>query len=91
MNVSISAGTDPVCDERGTERWGTRILLDHGMPPDEIHEVVTTDDARVVRRRLELHRERLVEELFARHRVLSSVERVLSDAATERARRVRPR
>jgi hypothetical protein len=85
MNVSISPGTiDSVSDDRGTAEWATRVLLDHGMPPDEIREVLTTDDTRVVRRHMELHRERLVEELFDRHRTLASLERALSDSASER-------
>jgi hypothetical protein len=86
MNVSISPGTvDSVSDDRGTAEWATRVLLDYGMPPDEIREVLTTDDTRVVRRHMELQRERLVEELFDCHRALTSIERVLSDAASERA------
>jgi hypothetical protein len=86
MNVSVWPGpVDSVSDDRGTAGWATRVLLDNGMPPEEIQEVLTTDDARVVRRHMELHRERLVEELFDRHVALASLERVLSDAANKRA------
>src|SRR5262245_37758338 len=92
MNVSMPAGTvESVSDDLGTAGWATRVLLDNGMPPAEIREVLTTDDTRVVRRRMELHRERLVEELFDRHRTLASLERVLSDAAGERSARQRTR
>src|SRR5262245_40461486 len=92
MNVSVSPGpVDSLPDDRGTAGWATRVLLDHGMPPAEIREVLTTDDTRVVRRHMELHRERLVEELFDRHRTLASLERVLSNAAGERSARQRTR
>lgn len=62
-----------------------RILRQLGMPPDEIRAVLDTDDPRQVRRHLELHRERLVEELIDRRRRLAAVERELADAALERA------
>ena len=90
MNTSMSPGVGVrMSDDRGTAGWATRVLLEHRMPLNEIREVVTTDDARVVRRHMELHRERLVEELFARYRPLASLERVLSDAASECAGRDR--
>ena len=63
-----------------------RILRDLGMPPEEIRTVLVTDDPRLVRRHLELHRERLVEELLDRRRVLAALERELADAAVERSR-----
>jgi len=86
MNVSVSPGTvDSVSVDRGTAEWATCVLLDQGMPLDEIREVLTTDDTRVVCRHMDLHRERLVEGLFDCHRTLTSLERVLSDAASERA------
>jgi hypothetical protein len=63
-----------------------RVLRDLGMPPEEIRAVLYSDDPRQVRRRLELHRERLVEELIARRRTLAELEVELADAALERSR-----
>jgi hypothetical protein len=92
MNVSILPGTvDSLSDDRGTAEWATRVLLDHGMPPNEIRAVLTTDDTRVVRRHMELHQERLLEELLDCRRALEELEGVLSDAARERAGRDRRR
>ena len=85
MNASISPGkVDSVSDDRCTAEWATRVLFEHGMPPDEIREVLTTEDPRAVRRHLELHRERLVEELIDRRRTLESLERVLVDGLQQK-------
>jgi hypothetical protein len=62
-----------------------RILRQLGMPPEEIRAVLDTDDPRQVRRHLELHRERLAEELIDRRRRLAALECELADAALERA------
>jgi hypothetical protein len=59
------------------------LLRETGMPADEIRTLVTTADPELVRRYLELHRERLEERLVAQRRTLASVERLLS---TSRAR-----
>jgi hypothetical protein len=48
------------------------------MPEDEIRTIVTTAEPELVRRYLELHRERLEERLAAQRRTLASVERLLS-------------
>ena len=61
----------------GIVAWAERALLDQGMPPEEIDAVLAADDPRVVRRHLELHRERLVEDLSERRRTLASLERLL--------------
>ena len=61
-----------------------RLLRDLGMPPEEIRAVLVADDPRLVRRHLELHRERLVEQLEDRRRTLTALERELADAALER-------
>ena len=55
------------------------------MPPEEIRAVLDTDDPRLVRRHLELHRERLIEELVDRRRTLAELELELAEAALERA------
>ena len=65
-----------------------QLLLDQGMPPEEIRAVLGSLDPRVVRRHLELHRERLVEELYERRRALASLERVL--VARAQGRRTEP-
>jgi DNA-binding transcriptional MerR regulator len=62
-----------------------RILQELGMPPEEIRAVLDTDDPRQIRRHLELHRERLVEELIDRRGRLAALGRELEDAALDRA------
>jgi hypothetical protein len=37
------------------------LLVDQGMPRDEVRSVLAARDPRIVRRHLELHRERLME------------------------------
>lgn len=54
------------------------LLRESGMPEDEIRTIVTTAEPELVRRYLELHRERLEERLAAQRRTLASVERLLS-------------
>jgi len=44
------------------------------MPPDEIRWVLTSDDPAVVHMILELHRERLEEELAERKKALGALE-----------------
>jgi len=56
------------------------------MPSDEIGTVLTTDDPELVRRHLELHRERLDEWLADQRRTLAALERLLADRAVERGR-----
>jgi DNA-binding transcriptional MerR regulator len=48
------------------------------MPLREIRAVLTADDPRIVRRHLELHRERLEERLAEQRALLDSLERTLS-------------
>lgn len=52
-----------------------RTLRRQRMPLDEIRAVLRTDDPEIVRRYLELHRERLHERLAAQVGSLSSIER----------------
>jgi aspartyl-tRNA synthetase len=54
-----------------------RGLLRLGMPFGEVRAVLEADDARVVHRYLELHRERLEESIVKRRRVLVALERSL--------------
>ncbi len=51
-----------------------RTLRRQRMPLDEIRTLLTADDPEIVRRHLELHRERLEERLAAQVRTLASIE-----------------
>lgn len=62
-----------------------RVLRNLGMPPEEIRAVLDADDPRQVRRHLELHHERMLEDLFERRRTLTALEAELADAALERS------
>jgi hypothetical protein len=55
-----------------------RILRRQGMPPQEIRAVLAADEPLVVRRLLELHRERLGEWLEQQRSVVESIERFLA-------------
>ena len=57
-----------------------------GMPPTEIHTVLVTDDPNVVRRLLELHRERLQERLADDVARVGRIEASLSEAIRARTR-----
>jgi hypothetical protein len=54
-----------------------RILRGQGMPPQEIRAVLAAGDPLVVRRLLELHRERLDEWLEEQRTGVASIERSL--------------
>jgi DNA-binding transcriptional MerR regulator len=60
-------------------------LSDLDMPPDEIAAMVQAQDPQLVRRYLELHRERLEERLADQVRTLERLERLLT-ATWERLR-----
>src|SRR5262245_24569173 len=75
---------------RGSVRRATSILKDQRMPADEIRSVLNATDPGIVHRYLELHRERLDEQIEVRRRSLASVERLLSDTTVNR-RATRPR
>jgi DNA-binding transcriptional MerR regulator len=64
-----------------TTRSATRrILRRQGMPPQEIRAILAAGDPLVVRRLLELHRERLEEWLEEQRRSLATLERSLAAA-----------
>jgi hypothetical protein len=65
----------------GWPAWAALLLRDLGMPRDEIHTVVATDDPELVRRYLELHGERLEERLAADLRTLGWIERSMTTTA----------
>ena len=52
-------------------------LRDLGMPGPEIHEILRTDDPRLIQRHLELHRERLEEWLAEQRARLDHIEALL--------------
>jgi hypothetical protein len=54
--------------------WVQRALERLEMPPDEISAILATDEPEMVRRYLELHRERLEEHLADRLGELDAVE-----------------
>ena len=62
-----------------------RTLRDQGMPDLEIRAVLSSGDTVLVRRYLELHGERLGEQLLAQRQTLADLERLLVDAIEERS------
>ena len=56
-------------------RAARRILRRQGMPSEEIRAVLGAEDPEVVRRYLELHRERMEERLAEELRAVASLER----------------
>lgn len=56
-----------------------RALLRQDMPLGEVRAVLEAADPAVVHRYLELHRERLEEQIAERRRVLDAVERMLTE------------
>jgi hypothetical protein len=57
---------------RITSAAARRILRGQGMPPREIRAVLATDDPLIVRRLLELHRERLGEWLEEQQQLVAA-------------------
>ena len=53
------------------------MLMQQGMPRDEIRAALRADDPRTLHRYLELHRERLQERLDAERLAVDLVERIL--------------
>jgi hypothetical protein len=60
--------------------WAAEVLRTQRMPPAEIGAVLEADDGEEIRRRLELHGERLQERLVDELRTLGRVERLLTEA-----------
>jgi hypothetical protein len=67
---------------RITAATARRILRRQGMPPREIRAVLAANDPLVVRRLLELHRERLGEWLEEQQRLIASIERLYGVASS---------
>jgi CRP-like cAMP-binding protein len=66
--------------------WAAGTLRLCEMPPEEVRAVLTADDPEIVHRFLELHRERLEEEVAERGRTLATLERYLTEEILERDR-----
>lgn len=59
--------------------WAAGVLRRQLMPADEVEAVLEAEDPEQIRRRLELHAERLQERLIEQLRILSRLERLLVD------------
>jgi hypothetical protein len=59
-------------------------LREQGMPAVELQAILRSDDPVIVRRYLELHRERLEERLAEQVRTLDRLERQLDPAPAQR-------
>jgi hypothetical protein len=68
------------------ETAAREILQGQRMPPEEIRAVLATDDPLLVRRLLELHRERLGEWVEEQRRLVASIERSLAGEPGRRSR-----
>lgn len=77
-------GDDPISMGCDAFDWAARALGRYGMPPEEIVAVLGADNPEVVRRYMELHRERLEERLLDRLRALADLERLLVQAMLTR-------
>ena len=53
------------------------LLVEQGMPEDEIRSILAARDPRTVRRHLELHRERLMERAAEERAAVDRVEHAL--------------
>ena len=58
-------------------------LVEQGMPVEEVRSVLDADDPAIVRRHLELHRERLAERLDDQLRAVDRLERCLFEDGTD--------
>jgi hypothetical protein len=70
-------GDEPIPIGRDAIAWAARSLRQYEMPPNEISAVLEADNPELVRRYMELHRERLQERLADRLRALIGLERLL--------------
>ena len=65
----------------GPLAWAERVLRDQGMPREELGVVLTSEDAEIVRRHLDLHLERLEESFDGQRRRAASAHRILTETA----------
>jgi DNA-binding transcriptional MerR regulator len=79
MTVSLVArAADRPSSHRPSTAWVARALRAQGMPRDEVRALLSADDAEVVHRFVELHEERLQEQLATRIRTIRDIERSLT-------------
>ena len=74
----MSDVVDVVVEPTAERTWAAMVLLEQEMSPSEVRAVLTTHDPKLVRRFIELHRERLEEGLLTQRRRLAAVERILT-------------
>jgi hypothetical protein len=74
-------------DLDGSIAWAIQTLSDQAMPSEEIGAILSTDDPVVIRRYLELHRERLEEGLADQQGRLALLEPLLSARSHAAGRR----
>ena len=67
--------------------WAAHELRDQQMPSAAIHTVIVTDEPEIIRRYMELHRERLQERLMDEQAIAGDIERLLIEAIGWRERR----
>jgi DNA-binding transcriptional MerR regulator len=76
----VNAKKERMRTETGQEMtWAAETLRRQYMPAGEIREVLTTRDHVTVHRHLELHRERLQEQLAEQQKTIVAIERFLTD------------
>jgi hypothetical protein len=71
---------------RGAVAWAAEALRRSDMPEAEIRALLSADDPEIVRRMLELHRERLDERVAEQRRRLIALEALLSETIASRYR-----
>ena len=69
----------------------TPALRDQGMPPEEIDTILDADDPEVIRRHLELHRERLEERFASQRRTISQLMQAFTSGPADRRSTARRR
>jgi hypothetical protein len=57
--------------------WAETLLREQDMPADELRVVLTSSDRELIRRRLELHLERLDERLVSQKQDVEAIGRIL--------------
>jgi hypothetical protein len=67
----------------GSVAWAISTLRDQGMPPEEIATILGTAEPLMVHRYLELHWERLEEQLGEQRRTLGRLEELLTARSIE--------
>ena len=75
---SLARGGGPGPGPSGSIAWAISTLRDQGMPSEEIFAILGADNPELIRRYLELHRERLEEHLADQRRTLARLERLLA-------------